>query len=127
MAAESAQLKEQKKQKSWTQSEIFRLIDLYEERPCLWDVFSSDYHDRDVTGKAKSRMTRTLSSSSLNVNIKNTLAAALLLSTKLIVSIIFIISLPSPCLFTPKLHCVAYHAMKLRVTLAILSFSFGPR
>ena len=46
MAAESAQLKEQKERKSWTQSEIFRLIDLYEERSCLWDVFSNDYHNR---------------------------------------------------------------------------------
>ena len=43
--------------KSWTQSEIFRLIDLYEERPCLWDVFSSDYHNRDVTGKANRDVT----------------------------------------------------------------------
>ena len=46
MAAESAQLKKQKERKSWTQSEIFRLIDLYEERSCLWDVFSNDYHNR---------------------------------------------------------------------------------
>ncbi|KAL9966434.1 hypothetical protein ACROYT_G024507 [Oculina patagonica] len=57
MAAESVQ-KEQKKtpRKSWTQSDIYRLIDLYEERTCLWDVFSNDYHNREVTGKAKSEM-----------------------------------------------------------------------
>ena len=57
MAAESVQ-KEQKKtpRKSWPQSDIYRLIDLYEERTCLWDVFSNDYHNREVTGKAKSEM-----------------------------------------------------------------------
>ena len=38
-------------QKKWKHEEIFAIIDLYEARPCLWDVFPKDYHSREVTAK----------------------------------------------------------------------------
>ena len=28
----------------WCDAEVDRLIELLEERPCLWDVFCKDYH-----------------------------------------------------------------------------------
>ena len=37
----------------WSNDLIFLLIDEYEARPCLWDIFSNDYHNRDVTGNVK--------------------------------------------------------------------------
>ena len=40
----------------WSNEKIFRLIELYEERPCLWDVFSQHYHNRETTSKAKSEI-----------------------------------------------------------------------
>lgn len=40
----------------WSNEKIFRLIKLYEERPCLWDVFSQQYHNRETTSKAKSEL-----------------------------------------------------------------------
>ena len=40
----------------WSNDLLFRLIDECEARPCLWDIFSKDYHDRDVTGKVKQEM-----------------------------------------------------------------------
>ena len=40
----------------WSNEKIFRLIKLYEERPCLWDVFSQQYHNRETTRKAKSEL-----------------------------------------------------------------------
>ena len=33
--------------KKWTNEETCMLIDLFEERPCLWDVFDKNYHMRD--------------------------------------------------------------------------------
>ena len=40
----------------WSNDLIFRLIDEYEAHPCLWDICSKDYHNRDVTGKVKQEM-----------------------------------------------------------------------
>ena len=34
----------------WSGSLICNLIDEYETRPCLWNIFCDDYHNRDVTG-----------------------------------------------------------------------------
>ena len=45
--------KQQVAKAKWSNEDIFRLIDPYEERSCLWDVFSPTYHDRTMTGKAK--------------------------------------------------------------------------
>ena len=38
--------------KKWTHDKIVRLIDLYEERACLWDVFDKEYHDKDKRERA---------------------------------------------------------------------------
>ena len=47
----------QKNQKTkWSNDEISRLIDLYEAQPCLWDVFTSEYHNRETTSKAKTEI-----------------------------------------------------------------------
>ena len=40
----------------WSNDLIFCLIDEYEARPCLWGIFSKDYHNRDITGKVKQEM-----------------------------------------------------------------------
>ena len=45
-----------KKRVKWTNDDIHKLIDLYEARPCLWDVFCPEYHDRGITGKAKTEI-----------------------------------------------------------------------
>ena len=36
----------------WTDDEVKYLIDLYESKPCLWDIFSKDYAKRDIREKA---------------------------------------------------------------------------
>ena len=38
----------EKKAKDWTDEEITLLIEMLEERPCLWDVFDKEYSKRDV-------------------------------------------------------------------------------
>lgn len=51
------QIQKQKNQKKkWSNDEISRLIDLYEARPCLWDVFTSEHHNRETTSKAKAEI-----------------------------------------------------------------------
>ena len=51
------QIQKQKNQKTkWNNDEISRLIDLYEARPCLWDVFTSEHHNREATSKAKAEI-----------------------------------------------------------------------
>ena len=34
--------------KDWTDEEISLMIDMLEEKPCLWDVFDKEYMKRDV-------------------------------------------------------------------------------
>ena len=34
--------------KKWQDGEIEKPIDLYEENPCLWDIFDNSYQKRDV-------------------------------------------------------------------------------
>ena len=53
--SESAKVRKAKKSKKpgnekWSGSLICNLIDEYEARPCLWNIFCDDYHNRDVTG-----------------------------------------------------------------------------
>ena len=38
--------------KKWEDGEIEKLIDLYEENSCLWDIFDKSYQKRDVKEKA---------------------------------------------------------------------------
>lgn len=40
--------KEKKGAKDWTDDEISLLIEMLEERPCLWDVFDKQYSKRDI-------------------------------------------------------------------------------
>jgi len=53
--AESEEVRKAKKSKKtgnekWSGSLICNLIDDYEARPCLWNIFCDDNHNRDVTG-----------------------------------------------------------------------------
>ena len=59
--AESEKVRKRKKSKKpgnekWGGSLNGSLIDEYEARPCLWNIFCDDYHNRDVTGKAKKEL-----------------------------------------------------------------------
>ena len=36
-----------KRKRSWSEDEVKRLIENYEERPCLWDTFDKEYHNKD--------------------------------------------------------------------------------
>ena len=50
-AAESEKVRKAKKAKKpdnekWSNSLICNLIDEYEARPCLWNIFCDDYHNR---------------------------------------------------------------------------------
>ena len=52
--AESEKVRKAEKAKKpdnekWSSSLICNLIDEYEARPCLWNIFCDDYHNRDVT------------------------------------------------------------------------------
>ena len=40
----------------WEDEDIERLIDLYEARPCLWDIADPTYSKRDVREKALSEI-----------------------------------------------------------------------
>ncbi|XP_046864094.1 uncharacterized protein LOC124458023 [Xenia sp. Carnegie-2017] len=48
--------KKKKAVRKWTTNETNTLIDLFEERPCLWDIFQKDYHCRDVKELAYEEM-----------------------------------------------------------------------
>ena len=41
--------------KKWSREEIFAPIDLYEARPCLWEISFKEYHNREVTAKKHKR------------------------------------------------------------------------
>ena len=47
-AAKKNDKKEKKGAKDWTNDKICLLIEMLEERPCLWDVFDKQYSKRDV-------------------------------------------------------------------------------
>ena len=52
--AESEKVRKAKKSKQTGNEKlsgnlICNLIDEYEARPCLWNIFCDDYHNRDVT------------------------------------------------------------------------------
>ena len=52
--------------KDWTDEEISLLIDMLEEKPCLWDVFDKEYTKRDVKETAYTEIV-----SSLDTNIES--------------------------------------------------------
>jgi hypothetical protein len=47
----------------WTDEKILGLIKLYEVNPCLFDVSSKDYHNRNVKRNAMERIAKELSTS----------------------------------------------------------------
>ena len=51
--------------KDWMDEEISLLIDMLEEKPCLWDVFDKEYTKRDVKEIAYTEI-----ASSLDTNIE---------------------------------------------------------
>ena len=52
--------------KHWTDEEISLLRDMFEEKPCLWDVFDREYTKRDVK-----EITYTEIASSVDTNIES--------------------------------------------------------
>ena len=56
---ETAQLKITKssKKKKWNEEITSTLIDMLEERPCLWDIFNTEYAKRDKREKAYEEIT----------------------------------------------------------------------
>ena len=40
------------KSRRWCDADVDRLIELLEERPCLWDVFCKEYHVREKRERA---------------------------------------------------------------------------
>ena len=38
--------------RKWSDDEVGCLIDLYESKSCLWDIFNKDYSKRDIKEKA---------------------------------------------------------------------------
>ena len=47
-----------KSNKKWEDGEIEKLIDLYEENSCLWDIFDKSYQKQDVKEKALAAITK---------------------------------------------------------------------
>ena len=45
----------------WSDDEIENLIDLYESKPCLWDIFCKEYSKRDMKEKAMNEICEELS------------------------------------------------------------------
>ena len=52
--------KEKKKLRKWTELEIDTLIEMLEERVCLWDVSYKAYHMREKRGKANAETNEAL-------------------------------------------------------------------
>ena len=44
---EVTEVREAKRKGSWKDDGIRKLIDCYEQRPCLWDTFNKKYHNKD--------------------------------------------------------------------------------
>lgn len=56
--------------KKWTEKEIDLLLDSYEERACLWDVSSKEYHLKDKREKAYEEIKEKLEASSAEIKAK---------------------------------------------------------
>ena len=46
--------------KQWKDEELKCLIENYEERPCLWDTFNKEYHNRDKRATALAELEQVL-------------------------------------------------------------------
>ena len=64
--------KEKKKPRKWTEFEIDTLIEMLEERVCLWDVSCKAYHMRDKREKAYTEIKEALDISVVDIKTKIT-------------------------------------------------------
>ena len=62
--------KSEKSLKKWTDEEIEKLIDLYEENPCLWDIFDKSYQKRDVKERATASIAEDLNREVTDIKAK---------------------------------------------------------
>ena len=58
------------KARKWSDVEVDQLVDLLEERICLWDVFSKDYHLRDKKERAYLEMAEKLGIAVVDIKAK---------------------------------------------------------
>ncbi|CAB3993455.1 Hypothetical predicted protein [Paramuricea clavata] len=58
------------KSKKWTDKEIDKLLEMLEDRVCLWDVSSKEYHLRDKRAKAYKEMEEKLGVSAAEIKSK---------------------------------------------------------
>ena len=56
--------------KKWTDDEVQDLIELLEEKACLWDIFSNEYTKREVKERAYAELAEHFDSSSAIVKAK---------------------------------------------------------
>lgn len=64
--------KEKKKPRKWTELEIDTLIEMLEERVCLWDVSCKAYHMREKREKAYAEINEALDISVVDIKTKIT-------------------------------------------------------
>ena len=72
MADNAAQIQQPKKKcpRKWTEGETTSLIDLLEERPCLWNIFEKSYHSRETREQGFEELQSTLNISMVDVKAK---------------------------------------------------------
>ena len=64
--------------RKWTYDEIDRLLELYEERPIIWDIYNKGYHKREKRAVAFSELSGELEIDVADIKIKvNSLRAQL--------------------------------------------------
>ena len=54
----------------WQDGGIEKLIDLYEENPCLWDIFDNSYQKRDVKERASAAISKKLDIQNIDIKLK---------------------------------------------------------
>ena len=69
-AKENVGKDDKNKVKKWSNEETAHLIDMLEERTCLWDVFDKSYHDKDKRAKALTEMEEEIGISVANIKNK---------------------------------------------------------
>ena len=72
MADNTAQIHQPKKKcpRKWTEGETTSLIDLLEERPCLWNIFEKSYHSRETREQGFEESQSTLNISMVDIKAK---------------------------------------------------------
>ena len=54
----------------WTREATRQLVDLYREEPCLWNVKSTDYRNRNKKATAIQKITENMSTTDLSLSTK---------------------------------------------------------